>query len=257
MSYQIIPNIIFILAIGGIILLILRRLPEAAESEGKPLEKPLMEERLIKKGLPIVAISKITVYTKLVIRKVWQFILEAKDLKPAAATGYKIRKILGKTLTFAQRAKPPLFFDMADIQDEKFYLDQIKHEPKNLNHYNALGKFYIEQKKNADAKDIYLYLTNHDAGHSEYHAKLAFCLYQLKELQPAVESYRKSIALDSTHPNRYYNLGLCFSAQKNFLEAKLAFEKALEMEPANEKYKKALEKTNLEIQSELIHQDNK
>ena len=89
MSYQIIPNIIFISAILAIILIILRRLPEAAnkEKELTITEKLPLEERLINKGVPVITISKIKVKLQFWIKKTWQFILEAKDLRPTATTG--------------------------------------------------------------------------------------------------------------------------------------------------------------------------
>jgi tetratricopeptide (TPR) repeat protein len=254
LSYQIIPSILFILALLGIILIILRRLPEATgkEGESQTAKELPVEERLISKGVPAVAISKIKVKVQFWSKKTWHFILEAKDLKPTAVAGYKIKRIFDRTLKFAQKPKISLSSVLTDTRDEKYYLEQIKREPKDLAHYDALGQFYTEQKNFLDAKDIYLYLTNHDSGHSDYHARLAFCLYQLKEYQQAVEYFRKSVALDSTHPTRYYNLGLCLSALGRKIEAAEAFKKALDMEPQNEKYRQAFNKSTLESQIQII-----
>jgi tetratricopeptide (TPR) repeat protein len=254
LSYQIIPSIIFISAILAIILIILRRLPEAANrvKELQITEKLPIEERLINKGLPAIAISKIKVKIQFWIKKTWRFILEAKDLRPTAITGYKIRKIFDKTLSLAHKPKIFSFPTVSNIRDEKYYLDQIKQQPKNLGNYDSLGKFYTQQKNFSDAKDVYLYLVNHDQTHSDYHAKLAYCFYQLQEYEPAVEYYKKSVALDSTHPTRYYNLGLCLSALNKKSEAAGAFQKALEMEPQNEKYRQALNKSTLESKIQII-----
>ena len=57
-----------------------------------------------------------------------------------------------------------------------------------------------------------------------------------------MERYKKSVALDSTHPNRYYNLGLCQEILEKYEEAEKSFEKALELEPGNKKYLQAKER---------------
>ena len=210
-----------------------------------------IRQKIAEKGLPVIAISKIKVQIKYLVKKIWQFALEAKGLRPAAATGYRIKKIFNYALKRKQGVlNGNLAFTINQPVSEKNLLEAIKKEPKNLKNYDSLGKLYLEQQNFIDAKDIYLYLTNHESGHSEYYAKLAFSLCQLKEYEKAVENYEKSIALDSTHPNRYYNLGFSHLAQKNFLQAKIAFEKALEMEPKNEKYQQALKKVILEIEGQ-------
>lgn len=241
MSYQILPNIIFILSVLGILLLILKRLPEAsALTQAEPKENA--EETLLEKGLPTKAISNIKVKTKFIAKKIWNFVLEAKDLKPHEAAGYKIKKIFGGKLSGVKTAvhTPPKTFHT--VKNEQYFLDIIKLEPKNLTHYDALGKYYLENHNVTDAKDIYLYLTKHQPGNEAYHAKLAFCYYQTKNFNKAAEHYQKSLALDSTQPNRYYNLGLSLEASKRHEEALKAIAKALEIEPTNEKYKQTLQK---------------
>jgi tetratricopeptide (TPR) repeat protein len=246
LSYQLFPNLIFILAILGIIILILRRLPEATNPNAQIAEVPV-EDRLFEKGLPTIAVSKVKVVLMFWSKKIWHFVLEAKDLKPAATAGYKIKKIFSYSQkrrlepilnqTFNLTAKPSL-------QTEQELLEAIKKEPKNFKFYDELGKLYSEQKNFADAKDIYLYLTNHNSSSSDFQAKLGYSYYRLKEYEKAVEYYQKSLKLDSTHPNRYYNLGLSQMALNKYEEAREMFKKALEMEPNNPKYIQALEKIN-------------
>ncbi len=241
MSYQILPNIIFILSILGILLIILKHLPEASMAIGKE-PKESAEKALIEKGLPAQAISKIKVSIGLITKKIWNFALEAKDLKPHEATGYKMKKIFGGRLPGFK--KPPIVIPRTfhEVKNEQYYLDIIKLEPKNLTHYDSLGKFYLDNNNISDAKDIYLYVTNHQPGNEAYQAKLAYCYYQCKEYGKASEHYQKSLALDSTQPNRYYNFGLSLDASGKHTDAINAFKKALELEPNNEKYKLALSK---------------
>jgi tetratricopeptide (TPR) repeat protein len=239
LSYQILPNIIFIFSVLGILLIILKHLPEAAVRAEEQAKQPPAHHRLLEMGLPAQAISKIRVTVIFSLKKIWNFLLEAKDLKPHAHTGYKIKKLFGNRLPGFKKPLPqPQTFH--EVKNEQYYLDNIKMQPKNLSHYDALGKFYITQENLNDAKDIYNYCVNHEPANPDYQARLAFCFYQQKDFDKAAEHYQKSIALDSTQPNRYYNLGLALKAAGKPAEANLAIHKALELEPENPKYKEAL-----------------
>lgn len=241
MSYQILPNIIFIFAALGILLIILRRLPEASVYEEKKAAVVEADKKLIAKGLPAEAFSKVGSFFKLRVKKSWNFILEAKDLKPHAAAGYKMQKIFGGKLPgFKKQGITPV--TTQEIKNERYYLDLIKIQPKNLTHYDALGKFYLEKENFSDAQDIYIYLTNHQPANPDYQARLAYCYYQAKNFEKASEHYQKSIGLDSTQPNRYYNLGLSLESAGRHQEAVKAIAKALELEPENNKYQQALHK---------------
>ena len=242
LSYQIIPNIIFILSILGILLIILQRLPEAALEEQNSPKEPRADVKLAAKGLPVEALSKVKSTLAYWIKKAWNFILEAKDLKPHAAAGYRMKKIFGGLPVLKKPVVQNLPQTFNEVKNEKYFLDVIKLQPKNLSNYDALGKFYTEQQNFADAKDIYLYLTSHQKANADYHARLAYCLYQLKDFTSAVQSYQKSVSLDSTQPNRYYNLALSQEAAGQMNEAAEALDKALELEPENTKYRQALSK---------------
>jgi tetratricopeptide (TPR) repeat protein len=234
LSYQIIPNIIFILAVLGILLIILRRLPETVpgQSGGKDAAPGV---KLAAKGLPVIQLSKIRSKLQLWLKKLWNFVLEAKDLRPHSSAGYQMKKIFGNTLPGVIRpAARPL--TTSEIKNEQFYLDNIKLQPTNFDHYDALGKFYISRENFTDATDVYLYLNNHRPANPDYHARLAYCYYQMKNYHKAAESYKASLALDSTQPNRYYNLGLCLEQDGNLPEAGLNFEKAASLEPSAKYY---------------------
>jgi tetratricopeptide (TPR) repeat protein len=241
LSYQILPNIIFIFSVLGILLIILRRLPEATAQQIEEAKEPEAHQKLIEKGLPAQAFSKVSVFLKLRIKQIWNFALEAKDLKPHAVAGYKMKKIFGGKLagTKPEAVKP---LTMQEVRNEQYYLDQIKIQPKNLVHYDALGKYYLDQDNLSDAKDIYQYLVNHQPQSPDFQARLAYCFYQSKDFSKAAEHYEKSIGLDSTQPNRYYNLGLSLESSGKHLEALKALNKAIEQEPENPKYKQALNK---------------
>lgn len=234
MSYQILPNLIFIFSVFGIILLILRRLPEAANLPQAEAQETPIEQKLLIKGLPAVAISKTKVFVKFWAKKTWHFVLEAKDLRPTSLTGYKIKKIFGH--------RPPIQTPLStqEVKNEQYFLDAIKLQPKNLDNYDFLGKFYLDTGNFSDAKDIYIYLTNHQRTSSDYQARLGHSLYKLREFAAAAEHYEQSVKLDSTQPNRYYNLGLAWEAAGNFQQAAKAFAQASTLEPGNNRYQTSL-----------------
>jgi tetratricopeptide (TPR) repeat protein len=238
LSYQIVPNIIFILAVLAILLLIVRRLPEAASAQEQETQEATSHEKLLAKGLPAIAFSKFKTIFKFWIRKIWNFVLEAKDLKPQAAAGYRMKKMFSHAQPPSRPAvsysAPPI--TTPEVKNEQYYLEMIKLEPKNLSNYDTLGKFYLDQGQMEDAKDIYKYLVNHQPGNPEYWARLGYCYYILKNFDKAAANYQKSLALDSTQPNRYYNLGLSWEGAGNFGEAVKSFETAIALEPTIKYY---------------------
>ncbi|MCL5666655.1 MAG: tetratricopeptide repeat protein [Patescibacteria group bacterium] len=239
LSYQIIPNLIFILAVAGILLLILRRLPEAAALQASEPKQLPVEARLLDKGLPAMAVSKIQSWLKFWIKKIWNFALEAKDLRPTAVTGYKIRKIFGNKFAPQQPImSPPL--TTHEIKSERYYLDTIKLDPKNLGNYDALGRYYLEKLNFQDARDIYDYLAKHEQANADYHGRAAYCCYKLGDFPQAVIHYEKSVSLDTTQPNRFYNYGLSLEACGKMEEAIKAFKQAIVLEPKNSKFYQSL-----------------
>ena len=247
MSYQIFPNVILILSVLAILLLILRRLPEAGDLVEQTPASAGVHQKLLAKGLPAEAFSKVPTFFKFWTKKIWNFVLEAKDLKPHSAAGYRMQKIFnGRLPGFkAQAAKPAM---PAEVKDEQYFLDLIKSDPKNLFNYDLLGRFYQEQASFADARDIYEYLASHEPGNAEFQARLGFCFYQEKQFDKAAERYAKSLALDSTQPNRYYNLGLSLEGAGNLEEAVKNFETAVSLEPTVKYY--------ISLSNALVKQNN-
>ncbi len=237
MSYYLLPNIIFIFAVLGVVFIILRHLPEAAEKLKNANQEPAADKRLLEMGLPAQAISKIRVNLSFGLKKAWHFVLEAKDLRPQAITGYKMKRLFSKQPIQVQSSKPIVIHE---VKNEKYYLDLIKLQPKNLSHYDGLGKFYLEQDNLEDGRDIYLYLANHEPSNPDYQARLAYCYYKTKNFKKSAEHYKKSLALDSTQPNRYYNLSLALKSAGSRKEASTAIHKALELEPENLKFQETL-----------------
>ncbi len=237
MSFQILPNLIFLFAVLGIIILILRRIPEATGSTPLPginHDPEQLKEagsELRDKGVPVAALSKTRQVIVAAGKKVWRFILEAKGLSQAPRVNYKINKILGRS---ESEEKTNV------VLDENYYIDQIKRFPKDWQHYNNLGQYYLDSRSYEDALGVYEYLTKQDAANDDFWARLGFAKFGKNDYKGAVESYGKAIELDQSHPNRYYNLGLAYLELKQIDKAVAALEKAIQLEPENSKYTEAL-----------------
>ncbi|MEZ4180220.1 MAG: tetratricopeptide repeat protein [Candidatus Doudnabacteria bacterium] len=244
LPYQTLVNIIFILSVVGAIVLVLRRLPEATSSQSHDASgnKNLGQSKnisgaiaankveLLNKGLPLQSLSKL----KLILAKQWhwfsQFLLEAKGLKHSPKINYGVKKIASQDQLKADD-KPAVV-----IQDEQYYIDLIKRNPKDKTYYDLLGNFYFENKKFTDAANVYEYLTEHSPTKSEFWAKLGFANLYLQKFPPAIQAYKKSLELDPSFPGRYYNLALAYRGQEEWQLAFEAIKQAVELEANNQKY---------------------
>lgn len=238
MSYQIIPTIIFLLAIFFAVLMVLRRLPEAENQTqaDKNTQARSTNQKLSEKGLPTQSFSIIKHHSVFWAKKIWRFILEAKEIAPSGTAVLKIKKLfLARLKSNGQPLSEETHTESVHNKEE-YFLEAIKKDPKNFIHYDALGKFYLRSGKISDAKDIYLYLTSHASGIADYWAYLGFSSFRLKNYAQAAEAYKKSIALDSAQPNRYYNLAQCYKAAGKPKEALEAINNALSMDPQNFKF---------------------
>ncbi len=242
MGYQFLPVIIFFLAIFGLILLVLKKLPEANQKleQDQTLQPTHAHINLSSKGLPTLKFSKVKYHFLFFTKKIWRYALEAKEMVPTGKAVIQVKKLfLAKPKTpNLTPANPGIEAEEEAInhKQETDYFALIKQDPKNLDNYDALGKYYLSTDKFADAKDIYLYLTAHNSAHADYWARLGFTCFKLKDYHLSTDSYRKSIALDSGRLNRYYNLAQGLRALGETEEANTVISTALEMDPQNQKF---------------------
>lgn len=222
------------------IIIILRHLPEAVEMQDK--NDVNAEENLEQKGIPSNTPSKLKSFFGFWVKRMWHFFLEAKNVRPGDRVGYQIKKMLRRTkpLESGPIIPPSIENTVLPKQDEEYYLERIKEDPKNLDNYKGLGNFYVDNKSYTEARDVYVYLVKHLPGDAAMYAKLAYAHFQLKEFPLAIENYERSLTLDSTQPNRYYNLALSHEAVGDYEKSKEAVTKALTIEPNNTKYKDTL-----------------
>jgi hypothetical protein len=61
------------------IILVLRRVPEVVELDKKELETE-STEMLSQKGVPVMVFSRVRVFVIFWVKRIWQFLLEVKDM---------------------------------------------------------------------------------------------------------------------------------------------------------------------------------
>ncbi len=227
-------NITFVLSALGVILMVLRHLPQATREQKQHKARKdasvgvPASEALQAKGLPARAYSKSLSFAKLLKHKLWQFILEAKGLKQSPKISYQFQRIF--QTNEASETQPAL------VKNEKYYIDLIKRNPKDNTYYDMLGQFYLEQKKMHDAVSVYDYLVNHAPTEAIFWVRLGLASLYLQEHQRAEEAYTKAVKLDPTSPSRFYNLALAQQGLKKYAAAVESLDKALHLEPGNRKY---------------------
>ncbi len=231
MPYNLVANLILIVSILGVIIMVVRRLPQAVDQHEEDKladDSGVAGEILAEKGLPTKAASRVKSFMQIVWHKIWQFMLEAKGLKHAPKISYNFKRILKKENE--SEVKKPI------ARGEQYYIKLIKRHPKELVYYDQLGQFYLEARKYNDAANVYDYLTEHNTTNSSYFAKLGLAQLHDQEFGKSEAAYATSIKLDPSHPNRFYNLALAFQGQKKWKQAVGALDSALELDPNNQKY---------------------
>jgi tetratricopeptide (TPR) repeat protein len=226
-------NITFVLSIFGVLLMVLRHLPQATREQKQSAVRKQAAAAvpsntvLQAKGLPARAYSRTLGVFKLINHKIWHFVLEAKGLKQSPKISYQFQRIFHGGTSDAQPAL---------IKNEKYYIDLIKRNPKDNSYYDMLGQYYLEQKKMHDAVSVYDYLVNHAPTEAIFWVRLGLASLYLQEYDRAEEAYTKAVKLDPTSPSRFYNLALAQQGLKKYSDAVESLDKALHLEPDNRKY---------------------
>lgn len=248
MGFEALSNIVLLLAIFGIIVIVLRHLPDAVRLTRENAENEV-KGTLSQKGVEAKEPSKLRTFIHSWRKRMWFYLLEAKGVRPGNKVGYRLKKMLKRKGPIVEQKPiipPPVVVKQPEeAKNEKYYLDKIKHEPKNLEHYKGLGTFYLDSRSFEEARDVFSYLASHLPADATVHGKLAYANFHLKDYAQAIESYEKSVRLDSTQPNRYYNLSLAYEASGNFEKAMKTLKKAVEIEPTNSKYIETLRRMQI------------
>jgi tetratricopeptide (TPR) repeat protein len=198
-----------------------------------------------------------------VINKIWRFILEAKDLTPAATktfhTGVEKARNVFRIRIRSQASEPQWLPEAAELSikpgasqnPEDLYLEAIKKNPNDMQAYEALGRLYLQNKNFVDASQTYEYLTKLDAGRDIYFSNLGLAYYSLGEFTKAAATYEKALNINNKVGTRWINLALCFQALEEYTKAVKAITNALSLDKLNVNYLTLLADTYIKLENNV------
>lgn len=227
----------------------LRRIPEMAEEkgqlkftgakngEGQGLSNNSSE--FAKKTLEQIKVS-----LNEALRKVWHFMLEAKDLKEGRILASNFTKIVAgnskkviNIAAFNHLRKAEKQIAQNDLEGaEATYFQILKKHPHEYPAYEGLIRIYTKQKKHEELAEVLEYLVKHNPNNHSYHAQLGKVYLQSRNFAAAVSEYDKSLDLNTLIPARFANAGLAYQGLGNIDKAVEYYRKAMDLEPSNMQY---------------------
>ncbi len=245
MSFTLIANLILVLAVLGVVILFLRRLPEVVEKE-KMQEGS--ENNIVPFREKAAALSK-KIWQNLknglvfVLQKIWHFMLEAKDLKQSQILATRVARFIrpaGAAVNIGMysslKKADRLISEGKLLEAEEVLIQVIRKNPQEYVAYEGLMKIYIKQKKHDNAIEILEFLVKHNPQNDNYFAYLGNALLSTRRFSEAADAYTKSLELNDLIPARFVNLGLSLQGAGKSEIAKENFLKAVELEPGNMQY---------------------
>ncbi len=185
-------------------------------------------------------------YFRTAINKLWHFILEAKDLKPATSKTLhtqveKVKSVFRIRIRSSEN-DPQWLPEAAELSanpnqnPEDLYLQAIRRNPNDRSSYEALGRLYLQNKNYADAMETYQFLSRLDPSKDIYQSNLGLAYYSLREYKKAIDAYEKALNINNKIPTRWINLSLCYEALEDYPKAVKALVQALQLDKLNVNY---------------------
>jgi tetratricopeptide (TPR) repeat protein len=194
--------------------------------------------------------------------KLWHFILEAKDLKPAttkslhdqvervkAAFRIRIRTSEKDPHWLPEATELGVKTEESPHSPEESYLEAIKRDPSDRQAYEALGRLYLQNKNFPDAVETFDYLTKLDPSKDTYFSNLGLCYYSLQDYQNAAVAYEKAVTINAKVPTRWVNLALCYDALDQPSKAIKALVQACSLDKLNVGFMMLLAEAYIKIEN--------
>lgn len=260
MSFQFIANLILILCVLGLLVIFLRRLPEVAEQKEKMAMAggdnvaeaggrgdPGGFKVLLKSG-SIFVWGKTREYSGRAGKKVWAFMLEAKDFKQGQILASRFAELVRprprlqnigalSSIKKAERQAQEGDFEGA----EQTYIQVIRKNPHEYLAYEGLLQLYSQREKHDDAIEILRFLTENNPDNDMYWAQLGHTSLLLRRFQDSADAYARAVALNELVAPRYVNLGLALQALGDLEGARKNIQRGIDLDPSNAQYVEILE----------------
>lgn len=260
MAYEIIPNVILFAAILAAAAMVFRRMPEIADADTAQRKvpkaaagAPAVPEGVVgrarhyaQRGVAVISSASATAWrwTSATSKKVWHFMLEAKDLKQGQILASKFARIVSPVAhrythsgVHGAMSKAEHEFSEGNFDEaEQAYFEVIRKFPHEYTAYEGLVKIYIQQKQYDNLSETLEYLVKHVPENDAYWAQYGNVLMSTRHYAEAAEAYRHSVELNQLIPARFANLALSLQAVGDKEGARQNFQKASDLDPANAQY---------------------
>ncbi|MDD5308744.1 MAG: tetratricopeptide repeat protein [Deltaproteobacteria bacterium] len=116
-------------------------------------------------------------------------------------------------------------------QAEEAYHRAIYLDPSMANAYTNLGNLMYRTGKTEDARVLYRKAVEIDPDQPEAHYNLGFLCFETSEIEEAERCFSVAVGLDSTFADAHFNLAMTKSRLGRADEARVHWERYLEIEP--------------------------
>ncbi len=200
---MLIPSLILLIAATGILVILLRRLPEVKRGfdRNQPSSERPPDALLPKRGSSPGRMAKLPSDLSQIVRLNWRWRAPSTGRfgPNARQESLSSRDDLAQNLL----ADAQKLFERGDMKAaERLFLEAATQDRKNPTIYNRLGIIYLKQANYRDARDAFL----------------------------------TALRFDDRLASRHFNLGMAFLGLGNTNKALVSIKKALELDPVNPKY---------------------
>lgn len=263
--------ILGIIGLAGIVVIISRKFlslslidVEKSIPQAKKLKSRIIASRfhriLQAKGKkPKETIKNISARIKQLFDKTMDKLLEieAKTSKAAGAKPAETKIEKGKPALKATKTETKIYELLNEArrlikgdnwkQAEGKYIEIIKIDQKNINAYQGLAQLYLDNNKNAEARQILEFLLKLGVEDADTYINFANLAWEENNLDEAKIYYLKALSLDGSRVVARVNLGLVFNELGDKESAVHQFSAAFELEPKNPRYLDLLLESSIQI----------
>ena len=144
----------------------------------------------------------------------------------------KDEKKITEILRDAQRAVEQHKLDLAETK----YISAIRLDKKNKEAYKGLASVYVKQNQTQEALQTFSFLLHLNPKDESIHVQMAKIEEDLGNIENAITHYKKTLALDAEHAERYFVISQLLQKQEKIEEAIDYALQAVELEPENPRF---------------------
>lgn len=180
-------EILIILSLAGIFIIILRRLPEAAENEDT---STYQDTKFWAPSFPKENIQEV-IKSEETVNNIKQTEILSDTSSTSSADANKQTQA-DKLIEEAEK----LFGNKRYRQAEQIYIQAAALDPDNAKIYNRLGAIYLEQKNFRDAREAFHTALSLDLTVPSRNVNLGLAYLGMKKYQDALSYFQKALELD-------------------------------------------------------------